>query len=73
MTNYSICNELNEQVYAWVKVLRIIRKFRILRLTFHRKLVSKSYILKVSFKILNSAGNNSFSDLVSVYLKVFDH
>ena len=23
--------------------------------------------------MLNSAGNNSFSDLVSVYLKVFDH
>ena len=29
--------------------------------------------LKVSFKMLNSAGNNSFSDLVSVYLNVFDH
>ena len=28
---------------------------------------------KVSLKILNSADNNSFSDLVSVYLKVFDH
>ena len=25
------------------------------------------------FKMLNSAGNNSFSDLVSVHLKVFDH
>ena len=28
---------------------------------------------KVSLKMLNSADNNSFSDLVSVYLKVFDH
>ena len=28
---------------------------------------------KVSLKMLNSAGNNSFTDLVSVYLKVFDH
>ena len=28
---------------------------------------------KVSLKMLNSTGNNSFSDLVSVYLKVFDH
>ena len=27
----------------------------------------------VSLKMLNSAGNYSFSDLVSVYLKVFDH
>ena len=24
-------------------------------------------------KMLNSAGNNSFSDFVSVYLKVLDH
>ena len=24
-------------------------------------------------KMMNSAGNNSFSDLVSVYLNVFDH
>ena len=31
------------------------------------------FIVKVSLKMLNSAGNNSFSDLVSVYLKVFDH
>ena len=29
--------------------------------------------MEVSLKILNSAGNNSFSDLVSVYLKVLDH
>ena len=43
---------------AWVKVFRIIPEFR---------------ILKVSLKMLNSAGNNGFSDLVSVYLKVFDH
>ena len=28
---------------------------------------------KVGLKMLNSADNNSFSDLVSVYLKVFDH
>ena len=28
---------------------------------------------KVSLKMLNSAGNSSFSDLVSVYLKVFYH
>ena len=27
----------------------------------------------LSLKMLNSAGNNSFSDLVSVYLKVFDY
>ena len=25
------------------------------------------------FKMLNSADNNSFSDLITVYLKVFDH
>ena len=31
------------------------------------------FLWKVSLKMLNSAGNNSFSDLVSVYLKVFDH
>ena len=48
-----------------MKVYRIIPEFRILRLTFHRK--------SVSLKMLNSAGNNSISDLVSVYLKVFDH
>ena len=47
---------------TWVKVFRIIPEFRILRLTFH----------KVSLKMLNSADNNSFSDLVSVYLKVID-
>ena len=34
-------------------------EFRILRLTFHR--------------MLNSVDDNSFSDLVSVYLNVFDH
>ena len=28
---------------------------------------------KVSLKMLNSVGNNSFTDLVSVYLMVFDH
>ena len=28
--------------------------------------------IEVSLKMLNSAGNNSSSDLVSVYLKVFD-
>ena len=44
-----------------MKVFRIIPEFRILRLTFH------------SLKMLNSAGNNSFFDLVSVHLKVFDH
>ena len=43
-----------------MKVFRIIPEFRIFR-------------LKVSLKMLNSADNNSFSDLVSVYLKVFDH
>ena len=49
---------------TWVKV------FRILRLTFHRK----SALWKVSLKMLNSADNNSFSDdLITVYLKVFDH
>ena len=49
-----------------MKVFRIIPEFKILRLTFHRKL---------ALKMLNSAGNNtcSFSDLVSVYLKVFGH
>ena len=50
---------------AWVKVFRIIPKFRILRLTFHRK--------SAGLKMLNSADNDSFSDLVSVYLKIFDH
>ena len=29
--------------------------------------------MKVSLKMLNSAGKNSFSDLVLVNLKVFDH
>ena len=29
--------------------------------------------LKVSLKMLSSAGNNSFYGVVSVYLKVFDH
>ena len=38
-------------IKAWVKVFRIIPEFRILRL--------------VSLKMLNFAGNNSFSDLVS--------
>ena len=42
-----------------VKVFRIIPEFRILR-------------LKVSLKMLNCVCNNSFSDLVSVHLKVFD-
>ena len=28
---------------------------------------------KLQMRLLNSADNNSFSDLVSVYLKVFDH
>ena len=28
---------------------------------------------KVSLEMLNSASNNGFSDLASVYLKVFDH
>ena len=28
---------------------------------------------KVSLKMLNSADNDSFSDFVSVYLKVFDY
>ena len=37
--------------YSWVKVFKIIPEFRILRLT-----------EKVSLKVLNSAGNKSFSD-----------
>ena len=51
-------------VLSQVKVFRIT-EFSILRLTFHRKSSSKCR--------LNSAGNNSFCDLESVYLKVFDH
>ena len=35
--------------------------------------MDESFPQKVSLKILNSADYNSFSDLVSVYLKVFDH
>ena len=31
----------------WVKVFRIIREFRILRLTFHRKSASKCYIRQI--------------------------
>ena len=31
------------------------------------------FLKKVSLKMLNSADYNSFSELVSVYLKVFDH
>ena len=42
-----------------MKVFRIIPDFRILKL--------------VSLKMLNSAGNYRFSDLVSVCLMVFDH
>ena len=45
-------------MYTWVKVFRIITGFRILRL---------------SLKMLNFVDNNYFSDLVSVYLKVFAH
>ena len=49
----SIClHQIKLIMCAWVKVFRIIPEFRILRLTFHR--------------MLNSEGNNSFSDLVSV-------
>ena len=43
---------------TWVKVFRIVTEFRILA----------DFPLKVSLKMLNSAGNNSFSDLGSVYL-----
>ena len=42
-----------------MKVFRIIPEFRILRRTFHGK--------------SNCEDNNNFSDLGSVYLKVFDH
>ena len=49
---------------SWVKVLRIIPEFRILRLTLHRKSASKN----LSYGI-----NNSFSDLFSVCLKANDH
>ena len=50
--------------FTWVKIFRISPEFRMLRLPFYRKLASK---------MLNYAGyNNSFPDLVSVYLKVFD-
>ena len=31
------------------------------------------FLWKVNLKILNSAGNNSFSDFVTIYLMVFDH
>ena len=51
---------------SWVKVSRIIPEFKILRL-------KADFPQKVSLKMLNSGGNNSFSDLVSVYLKVSDH
>ena len=30
-------------------------------------------VLNFHTKMLNSAGNNSFSDILSVYLKVFDN
>ena len=43
---------------------RIIPEFRILRLTFHRK---------VSLKILNYAASYGVFDLISVYLKTIDH
>ena len=33
--------------FAWVKVFRIIPEFRILRLTFHRKSASKSWIRQI--------------------------
>ena len=49
---------------AWVKVFRINPEFRY---------CEADFLLKVGLKMLNSAGDNSFSDLVSVYPKVFDH
>ena len=49
--------------YVMVESFRIIPEFRILKLTFY----------KVSLTMLNSARDNSFSDLVSVYLEVFDY
>ena len=47
---------------TWGKVFKIIPEFRILHLNFPKK---------VSLKMLNSAGYNIFSDLVSIYLKVY--
>ena len=35
--------------------------------------IEADFLLKVGLKMLKSAGNNNFSDLVSVYPKVFDH
>ena len=69
MKKYLACKESNKKLLincrqiacfmiAWVKVFRTIPEFR---------------ILKVGLKMLNSAGNNSFSDLVLIHLKVFDH
>ena len=49
---------------AWVKVFRISPEFRILRLTFHRKLASKCWIREIT--IANS-------DLFSVCLKTIGH
>ena len=67
MKNYPACTQLENEIYkcryhmsTWVKVFKIIPDFRFLR-------------LKVRLKILNFADNDNFSDLVPVYLKVFDH
>ena len=46
---------------AWVKVFRIIPEFRVLRLTFHRKSASKSWIREFTIA----------SDVFSVCLKTF--
>ena len=54
----------DDVAHAWVKVFRINPKFRILRLTFHRKSALKSLIREI---IIASLIN--FSD----YLNLFNH
>ena len=50
--------------FTWVKGFRIIPEFRILRLTFHRKSASNAEFCRYNYSV---------SDLVSVFLKVFDY
>ena len=55
---------LGTKAFTWVKIFRISPEFRMLRLSFYRKLASK---------MLNYADYiYSFPDLVSVYLKVVE-
>ena len=55
--------ELRRRHYTWMKVFRITSEFRILRMTFHRKSSSKSWIREIMLA----------SDLLWVCLRTIDH